>query len=749
MAPLLANVERFLFEVGGLDQRLRVYHAEAREGLSELFSVELVLACDDSDIEFEQVVGMPATLELMGDDEPRYFNGVVVDFELDSVGQRYTFYRALVVPKIWFLAQRHNSRIFQEMSTQDIVSKVLTDAGIPADEFRFALAGATQTREYCVQYRESELGFISRLLEEEGICYFFEHTYDKHVLVMASGSAAHQDVAGEATLRFHDQSTGNVPDAEHIFAFRYREQVRTGAVTLRDYNFRKPSMLPEGEKPGSKDSKLEFYDYPGLFMDPSAGKALAQVRWEEFRAPVKLATGKSTSPRLTIGYRFELDGHPRASLNKQYLLTRAHHVAAQPQVLEEQAGSAGTEYTCDFECIPSDVPYRPPQLTPKPVVEGAQTAIVVGPSGEEIYPDEHGRVKVQFHWDREGKMDEKSSCWIRVNQPWAGNQWGFMFLPRIGQEVIVDFLEGNPDRPIITGRVYHGTNKPPYSLPDEKTKSTIKSDSSPGGGGFNELRFEDKKGEEQIFIHAERNQDIRVKNDLMEWVGNDRHLIVKNNQNELVEADKSTEVKGDEKEAVQGDHDRYVKGDDVHAIDGAQHITVKGEQREEIGADRNLKVKNNDNNKVAAKYSLDAGGDVHVKAGSNAAIAAGMDVYVKGGANVVVEGAAQLTLKVGGSFISIGPSGVDISGPLVKINSGGAAGSGSPPTPTAPAKPASHETPQAPVEADDAKPGRKTELRQADPTPVEAIEFSSAALVLKQAAEDGTPFCEKCAEASG
>jgi type VI secretion system secreted protein VgrG len=315
-------------------------------------------------------------------------------------------------------------------------------------------------------------------------------------------------------------------------------------------------------------------------------------------------------------------------------------------------------------------------------VEGIQTAIVVGPSGEEIYTDEYGRVKVQFHWDRRGSSDENSSCWMRVSQLWAGTNWGAMFIPRIGQEVIVDFLEGDPDRPLVTGRVYHGTNMPPYSLPDEKTKSTIKSYSSPDGGGFNEIRFDDLKGEEQVFIHAEKNQDIRTEKDRMEWVGQDSHLIVVRNQLEKVEGDK--------------------------------HLTVNGDQNE----------------KVDGTVSLEAGTDIQEKAGGKHALDAAQEIHLKAGMKVIIEAGTQVSLKAGSNFIDIGPSGVSIQGTMVNINSGGSAGSGSGSSPQAPEEPA---------EADTAEPGRAT---QGPPGPTEPATPTPQARALSSAAQTGTPFCE-------
>jgi type VI secretion system secreted protein VgrG len=336
-------------------------------------------------------------------------------------------------------------------------------------------------------------------------------------------------------------------------------------------------------------------------------------------------------------------------------------------------------------------PFRPRRVTPKPFVQGPQTATVVGPPGDEIHTDKHGRVKVKFRWDRYSPANDKSSCWIRVSQNWAGKRWGAMFLPRIGQEVIVDFLEGDPDQPIITGRVYNGESTPPYELPKEQTKSTIKSFSSKGGGGFNEIRFEDKKGSEQVFVHAERNQDNRVKSDSLEWVGNDRHLIVKR--------------------------------DRLEQIDRDTHLIVKGDQNE----------------KISGTVSLQAGSDLQQKVGMKHALEAGMEIHLKAGMKIVLESGVQLTLKVGGNFIDINPAGVAIKGTMVMINSGGAAGSGSGCSPAAP---------KVAKEADTAEPGQKVEAPKPEPPPTPSTKKpSTQATVLRQAAVTGTPFCEKCEEA--
>jgi type VI secretion system secreted protein VgrG len=546
MQTLAANLERYLFEVSGSDEELRVHSFGVTEGISQLFSIDLELVTENHALDFEQIIGQAGilTIQQYEEEEPRYFHGIISRLEQGTSGLRFTTYSATVVPKIWYLMHRHNCRIFQQMSVRDIVQKILKELGLPGDEYQFILQTDPPKREYCVQYRESEFDFISRLLEEEGIFYFFEHHNNKHILVMGDSTSAHKAIQGESQIIFHEPRPGQVADEPHIYTFNYTEEILSGKVSLKDYNFKKPALNLKGEKTGDKNTDLEVYDYPGKFEEPGRGKQLAKVRLEEYQTVKKEGSGATTCTHFAAGFFFTMKKYHRNDFNKKYLITQHQISGSQPQVLEETAGEGGSSFSSRFECIPFEVPYRPDRVTPKPVVEGSQTAIVVGPQGEEIYTNEHGQVKVQFHWDREGQMDEKSSCWIRVSQLWAGRSWGAMYIPRIDQEVIVDFLEGDPDRPIITGRVYHGTNKPPYPLPDEKTKSTIKSDSSKGGGGFNEIRFEDKKGKEEVYIQAEKDRNELVKNDMSTNVKHDQSLTVHHDRTKTIKHNETITIDG-------------------------------------------------------------------------------------------------------------------------------------------------------------------------------------------------------------
>ncbi len=651
------------------------------EGISRLFSFEVVALFRNQEIAFEDIMGKSVTISVvLADDSKRYFNGIVSKFV--QMGQdksvQLAEYRATVVPWLWLLTLTEDSKIFQAKSVPEIVEAVFNKRGFQSGaHYALRLHGTYEKRTYCVQYRESDFNFVSRLLEDEGIHYFFEHEEGKHVMVLADDPAENKSCPQQQTARFQRTAAGWAEE-DVVQEFQKRMEVVPTGVTLNDYNFETPMTDLKTNVANQKkltDRDCEVYDYPGCYEKIPGGRRLVNLRMQEEEARIATFTGVSNCRAFTSGQQFELVDHFRADVDgKKYVLTHIVHEAVQ-KLVGSKASGEGADYRNLFTCIPADVPFRPLRETPRPVIRGTQTAIVVGPSGEEIYTDKHGRVKVQFHWDRLGKRNEDSSCWIRVAQIWAGSGWGGMYIPRIGQEVVVDFLEGDPDRPIVIGCVYHGTNTPPYPLPDEKTKSLIKSDSSLGGGGFNEIRFEDKKGEEQFFFHAEKNLDIRVKKDSFAWTGNDRHLIIKNEQFDLVEKDKHLSVKGNYNEKVEG------------------IISIKGEMDMQ--------------EKVGMKYALDAGQEIHLKAGMN----------------IIIEGNTNISLSAGGSFITIGPAGVDISGAMVKINSGGAAGCGSGSSP---------EAPKLPKEADKAQPGKKSPPPQAQ----------AQAAALKSAAQSGMPFCD-------
>jgi type VI secretion system secreted protein VgrG len=609
-AALKANQPEFEFQAGPhAVGELAVAGFEAQETLSQLYSVEVHLAAPPSvSVDEKALIGQKAQLTVqLGGGSARYFHGIVSRVSRWDAGrgpdrQRY---RITVVPRLWTLRHTRRSRIFQEMSVPDIVHKVLGDAQI---EHSLSLQGSYSPREYCVQYRESDLDFVSRLLEEEGIFYYFEHSDGAHKMVINDASVTCPAMAGEASLVYRDPSK-MIASSESVHEFSARMEIQPGAVVLRDYHFVKPALDLTATSTADKgEHALEIYDYPARYEAPGVGKSLAKVRLEELRSRVEVATGASNCRRLVVGHTFELAEHPVGEFNRKYLLLSVRYVGRQPEVLtvEQTMADSKEAYRSEFVCMPADVPYRPPRVAPRPIIAGAQTAVVVGPAGEEIHTDEHGRIKVQFHWDREGKNNDRSSCWIRVSQAWAGQSWGALYIPRIGHEVVVEFLEGDPDRPIVTGSVYNGQNPPPIYLPDDKTQSTLRSNSSPGGNGSNEMRFEDAAGREQIYLHAQKDFNIVVENDKTQEVRGNETLLVKKDRTKTVEGNQALEVKKnddsvvggnqtlevikDRSTTVTGNHTESVVGDQSISVDSNQTVMVAMASSETVGLGKMLNV---------------------------------------------------------------------------------------------------------------------------------------------------------------
>ncbi|XXT25192.1 type VI secretion system tip protein TssI/VgrG [Sorangium sp. So ce429] len=645
---------------------MRVVRLEGREAISELFHVEITLAAEDESLALGDVVGQPALLTLNGPATPRLVHGVIARFEQAEEGKRFTLYRATLVPAAWLLQHRHDCRIFQELTVPEIITKVLEAAGLHADLYRFLIHGDHPVREYCVQYRESDWAFISRLMEEEGIFCFFEHHPDRHVLVMSDSLHAHAPIAGGEELPFRP-GLGALASREHVSRFRCAQQVQPGQITLRDFNFKTPSLSLEAKATAAQGGQLEIYDYPGAYGTPEAGKGLSRIRLEGWQAAVRTAHGESGCVRLTPGYVFALEEHPREAFNGRYLLLSVEHRGSQP-LLGEAADGEEPHYENSIHCMPAEVPYRPPRWTPRPTVHGVQTAIVVGPAGEEIYTDAHGRVKVQFHWDRQGRRDDRSSCWIRVSQLMAGQGWGAMYIPRIGHEVLVDFLEGDPDRPIITGRVYHQTNPPPYPLPAERTKSTIKTNTSPGGGGSNELRFEDKKGQEEIYLHGQKDWNIVVEHDKSQRVGHDEALQVTHNRTKAVGVDQSETIGVNKTIQVGKDHTELIGGNETKVIGGSRSQAVALSQSELVGVNKSIEVGAHHTETIGATMTVTVGAAKAETVGLASAetVGAGKALSI-GGMYAVAVGADMRTEVAGSSAESAGGSKAVSAGETISI----------------------------------------------------------------------------------
>ena len=512
------------------------YRLTGVERLSEPFEYQLELLSVSDGIEARKLLGENVTVDVaLPDDGKRHFNGYVTRFgQIGSKGV-LACYRATIRPWLWFLTRAANCRIFQNKTVPDIVKQVFTDHGF--SDFKEYLSNSYTPREYCVQYGESDFNFVSRLMEEEGIYYYFSHASGKHDLVLSDSVSAHERVPGYEKIPFHqEQGVSDHTRVDHIYEWEVASEVQSGFYALTDYDFKKPRtglMVKSSVVRQHYHANYEWFHYPGEYREVGDGEQLVRTRIEELQAQYEYCDGKGNARGLAVGTLFTLDEHPRESLQREYLVVSASYRLQLDEYLPSlQPKEAEKIFECSFRVMDRTVPFRPPRITPRPTVRGPQTAVVVGPSGEEIYVDKYARVKIQFHWDRYGDKDEHSSCWVRVSQPWAGKNWGMIAHPRIGQEVIVDFLEGDPDQPIITGRVYNNNQMPPYSLPANATQTGIKSRSSKGGStaNFNEVRFEDKIGQEQLYIHAEKNQDNVVEHDETTHVGRNRSEDVGGNE---------------------------------------------------------------------------------------------------------------------------------------------------------------------------------------------------------------------------
>ena len=687
------------------------------EAISQLFHFDLDLLSENDSIKFQDVVGKSVTLRIYdAAGAERHWNGFVSRFSQGGQDRRLTAYRAQMVPWLWFLTRTADCRIFQNQKAPDIIQKIFKDLGFA--DFKLRLYGDFVTRDYCVQYRETDFNFVSRLMEEEGICYYFEHSDGKHTLILANDASAHDPCPNQKTARY-DFRGGSVVYEDVVTEWQYQEEFRPGKWAQTDYNFETPSsslaVTASGKNP------YEIYEYPGEYRVRPAGESLAKIRLQEQTTPAIVFPGASGCRYFSPGYQFTLQDHYRSDLNQAYLLTAVRHMASQGAGF--QVGGGGGEeptYHNSFECIPFSTPYRPARVTPEPFVQGCQTAVVVGPAGEEIYTDKYGRVKVQFHWDREGKKNENSSCWIRVSHPWAGQGWGAISIPRIGQEVIVDFLEGDPDQPIITGRVYNAGQMPPFGMPAGAVVSGIKSNSTKGGGGFNEISLNDTKGTELINIHAqfdqqkkvEHDERVNVGNDRTEQVGHDEKITIGNNRTEKVGVDEKISIGGNRTEdvaknetiTITGNRTETVKGNETHSIKGNRSHTVSKSEDVTVVLTRTHNVLINDMLNVGAAQEVTVGGAQAITVGAARAktVIGSEMITVKGsvtettikdhtqtvkgartadiskddtlkvGKSLIIEAADQIAIKCGKASILLTKDGtIQIEGKDITVNGSG------------------------------------------------------------------------------
>ncbi|MBF9003331.1 type VI secretion system Vgr family protein [Vibrio nitrifigilis] len=603
-----------------------VFHGEACYG----FRYYLNLASRQSDFTPEQLVDKTAELTFYRNGElVQRVNGVVRSFTQGDIGHNYTFYSLTLVPALERLSLRQNSRIFQLKTVPEIISVLLQEMGI--DDYAFSVKRTCAQREFCVQYRETDLAFLQRLAAEEGLVYSFIHEEGKHTVLFTDSTASLPKLGGEIA---YNSISGGVVDTPYVSSLIAKTEMEVSSTALQDYSFKKPTntfaQSAQGTDMDYQQAIYEHFDSPGRFKDDTNGQAFNQIRLEYLRRNARTLDGKSNQPKLRAGYQFTLAEHLNDTMNTDYLVVRIRHQGEQSQALEEEAGSGSTRYANQFKLVPSTVNWQAkPQ--PKPQVDGPMMAMVVGPEDEEIFCDKYGRVKIHFPWDRYSNADDQSSCWVRVSHGWAGSQYGMVAIPRIGHEVIVSFLNGDPDQPIITGRTYHETNIPPYTLPDNKTKTVIRTQTHQGDtNGYNELSFEDQADSEKIYMHAQKDFEAQVNNDHTDVIHNDKHLTV--------------------------DNDSFTK------IGKNKHLTVKGESR--------TKVTKNMSEEVGT--SNIASSDQY-KIGTLMAVQAGKTISISSGAKLVVEAGSEITLTNGSNFVKVDASGVTIQGSVVNLNAGGSA----------------------------------------------------------------------------
>src|ERR1700761_2507263 len=596
------------------------------EQMSQPFEWRLDLISEQGDIDPDDILGESVSIGFtLPNGKQRFFSGIVSEFSTGGWLQNYSKYRAIVRPWYWLLTRTADCRIFQELTVPDIFEEVVKQYGFT--DYQLKLSGSYQAWEYCVQYRETDFNFLSRLLEQEGIYYFFVHEEGKHTLVLADDPGQHTTFAGYDTVPYYAPGgKDTLRERDHLEDWSWTKTVQPVTFATTDFDFEKPRKSLAGSETISRkhqQANYEIFDYPAELsaLDSAQSDLTAKVRIQELQAAYLTAKGHGNAAGLGTGWMFTLDKYPRKDLNIKYLITRSTYQLTADSY-EPGDTPVADEFAVGIEAIDAATPFRPERRTPKPVVQGAQTAMVVGKSGEEIFTDKYGRVKVQFHWDRYGKQDEKSSCWIRVAQLWAGKTWGGIHIPRIGQEVIVSFLEGDPDQPIITGRVYNGDSMPPYGLPANATQSGIKSRSSKGGGdaNFNEIRFEDKKGAEMLTLHAEKDQEVTVENDETVSIGHDR------------------------KETVGHDETITVGNNRTETVGVNEVITIGANRTENVGANETIAIGANRTISAGARETASVALQPHHNVGVNETISIGAAQEVTvGAAQTITVGAVQAT----------------------------------------------------------------------------------------------------------
>lgn len=665
-----------------LEDKLLLRSAVVVEHLGQPFEIDVDLLSSDENVNLDELLGKELTLSVTLDDgSARHFHSLIANFEQHGRFGRYASYRAQCVPWLWFLGQTADCRIFQGKTVPDILKQVFRDHGFT--DFQDSLTRTYREREYCVQYRETDLNFVQRLMEDEGIYYFFKHTESSHMLVLADSISAHEAFPHYEQVEYFPPSENEVRPGDHIHDWFLSRNLQSGKYTLRDFNFTKPRLQLESKLSRSRShpqSALEVYDYPGGYTAPAEGDHYVRTRLEELQTRFERVHGIGNVRGIAAGSLFTLAKYPRNDQNKEYLIV-ATNQHLQATGYETDSRAATEEYTCSFEAADSKEPFRPSRTATRTRVAGPHTAIVVGPSGEEIWTDKYGRVMVQFHWDRLGKHDEHSSCWVRVAQMWAGKNWGWITIPRIGQEVVVDFLEGNPDQPLISGRVYNQDNMPPYDLPANKTQSGIKTRSSKSGSpdNFNEIRFEDLKGSEQLYIHAEKNKDQVVENDETQKIGHDRSENVGHDEKISIGHDRTETVANNESIAIGVNRTEQVGSNETINIGSNRAISVGASETASVALQRTHSVGINETISVGAAQEITVGAAQAITVGANQSTNVGANRSISVGGNQSVDVGGDESVSIGknqsvsvgeGRSVNIGKDDGLTVGKMLSINAG-------------------------------------------------------------------------------
>jgi type VI secretion system secreted protein VgrG len=633
------------------EDALMLASMSGEESLGRPFVYELELLSEDRNVDFKAVINQPATVHLeLQDKSLRHINGIVTRFGCVGESGRYIAYRATLHPWIWLLSRSMDCRIFDDITIPDLIKTVFRDHGF--SDFDFQLTREYRTWEYLVQYRETALDFVQRLMEQEGIYYFFKQEDGKHTLVATDSHSAQDTPSGYESIPYHQPYVGSRPEHDHIDGWRVTQEVQTAAVALNDYDFRKPKAeLLASNHAQFEPDRFELYDYPGEYAEVGDGERYVRLWKEQVDSRYELVEGKGNTRGLVLGGQFSLTDFPREDQQRKYVVT-AMSCRVDVGAFETSRAERDPTYRCTFRALDTKVPFRPAHETPKPEIRGPQTAVVVGyAKDDEIHTDQYGRVKVRFPWVRANEH-EKVSCWVRVAQLWAGTRWGGIHIPRVGQEVIVEFLEADPDRPIITGRVYNANNMPPYDLPANKTQSGIKSRSSKGARAenFNELRFEDLKGAEQLYMQAERNMDTLVKNDQT------LHVVV--NRTKTIGKNEDTTVGENRTEQVVKDETISIGGDRAEVVEGTETISIAGKRTESVGKDESLLVTGSRDESIGGSDTLKVTKDIVIDAGSSITIKTGAasitmksngDILING-QNVRVKGSGMIDAKATGAI---------------------------------------------------------------------------------------------------